>query len=84
MPLKVLLTDKEIEKLLGIEFRNTYSGYVADYLAVRDAQLRKVVGWLGKECDEHPRVSDSYGIPYFDSRTECMDCQQALKKEAGG
>ena len=42
----IRLTDKEIEELLGIEFSNSYSGHVAEYLAVRDAQLKKVVEWI--------------------------------------
>ena len=50
----------------------------------KDAQhqqdLRDFVEWLETDCTEHPKVSDSYGIPYFDSHSDCVECLESLKQ----
>jgi len=33
-----LLTDEEMEKILGIDFTTAYSGHIAEYKAIRNAQ----------------------------------------------
>jgi len=33
-----LLTDEEMGKILGIDFTTAYSGHIAEYKAIRDAQ----------------------------------------------
>ena len=76
----ILLSDKEyldylVENELFVEI------ILNNNLHNRKAQLKKVVEWLDTDCDEHPKVSDSYGIPYYDCRSECADCLQSLKEE---
>lgn len=60
----ILLTDREIEELLDIEFKNTYSGHVAEYQDVAFAQLEKVAKWLQTQVDciqhEHCEDCDKY------------------------
>lgn len=42
----ILLTDEEIENLLGVEFKQEYSGHVAEWKAVAEAQVKKIVKFL--------------------------------------
>lgn len=42
----ILLTDKEIERVIGEELRHIYSGHVAEYKDIAQAQLKAVVEQL--------------------------------------
>lgn len=74
-----MLTDEEIEGLIGIEFKNTYSGHIAEYQAIAKAQdaktKRELVKWLFGRC-EHIKP-ECVGQP----RWKCKECRQALKRE---
>ena len=42
----ILLDDRELEELIGIEFNNTYSGHIAEYRAIVKSQAKKFTKWL--------------------------------------
>lgn len=43
-----LLTDRKLEKLLGIEFKNTYSGHIAEYQVVAFESQRETLKAVGE------------------------------------
>ena len=60
----MLLSDEELQELLGVDFKTAYSGHIAEYQAVAQAQLKKVVEILGgyqidmgrEDVDKFPMV----------------------------
>ena len=43
---KGLMSDEELEKLLGEDFRTAYSGHVAEYQDIAQAQVQKILSLL--------------------------------------
>ena len=75
----ILLDDEEIR--VSLQSRptvKTMDDLVAGLNLVAHAQLKKVVEWMSKDCEEHDHGED------YMWRRRCWDCFEALKKEVGG
>ena len=87
----ILLADNEIRQELDkLPNGNLFlpSAYEETSIAwnefIARTQLKKVVEWLDKECDEHPEHNAYDDGLHFNRRRDCQGCLPALKKEAGG
>ena len=94
IPKPEILRDKKIEVLLDTDFRTAYSGHIAEYNAIRDAQrddtyhetMKAVVKWL-KEHRETWMEDNKTGEIRWVSRVkfteeEWIELDQLTEEEA--
>ena len=73
----ILLDEDEIREVEKGWFDAPHKGGDEPERLIAKAQLKKIVGWISKDCEEHDHDGE------YMWRRRCWDCFEALKKEAG-